>query len=129
MPKIKKNLRDKSGREIATHLAKAALAKKAENLVVLDVRGLASYTDYLVIMSGRSTRHTQGLADAVDEVLRSKRVSATSSEGFNEGLWILLDYNDVVVHIFYTEVREFYNLEGLWHDAPRLVLETGGQEG
>ncbi|HEB68357.1 MAG TPA: ribosome silencing factor, partial [Desulfobulbus sp.] len=76
-----------------------------------------------VLMSGHSTRHVQGLAEAIEGELRSKRVSSKHSEGLREGLWVLLDFGDVVVHIFYKDKREFYDLEGLWHDAPRIKLD------
>ena len=122
MKDVHKSLEDKTGEEIARIAAQAALDKKAEDLVVLDVRGLASFTDYFVIMSGRSTRHVQGLAEAVDSTLRQRRIKSSTSEGLNEGHWVLLDYNDVVVHIFYSETRSFYDLEGLWHDAPRISV-------
>lgn len=122
MKDVHKSLEGKTGEEIARIAAKAALDKKAEGLVVLDVRGLASFTDYFVIMSGRSTRHVQGLADAVDSTLRQRRIKSSTSEGLNEGHWVLLDYNDVVVHIFYSETRSFYDLEGLWHDAPKITV-------
>jgi len=122
MSKIRKKHRTKSSLEIARLCAHAALVKKAEDLIILDVRDLSSFTDYFVIMSGRSTRHVQGLAEAVDEELRSKRLSTANTEGMREGLWVLLDYDDVVVHIFYRETRTFYDLEGLWHDAPRVEI-------
>ena len=111
---------DLSSLEVAKLVSAAALDKKAENLIVLDVSEISSFADYFVIMSGRSTRHVQGLAEAIDSKIRSKRTKDTNSEGLREGLWVLLDYNDVVVHIFYNEVRKFYDLEGLWHDAPRI---------
>ena len=74
-------------------------------------------------MSGRSTRHVQALAEAIEAELNSKRISSRHAEGLQEGLWVLLDFGDLVAHIFYREQREFYNLEGLWHDAPRLDLK------
>ncbi|MFZ5774258.1 MAG: ribosome silencing factor [Thermodesulfobacteriota bacterium] len=127
MKKVHKDLQDKSGMELARLIAATALDKKAENVVALDVRGISSFTDFFVIMSGRSTRHVQGLAQAVEEALRHKRVKSAGTEGFNEGHWVLLDFNDVVVHIFYSETRAFYDLERLWHDAPRLALEGDSQ--
>ncbi|MGW8160636.1 MAG: ribosome silencing factor [Desulfobulbales bacterium] len=120
MQQIKKKYRQKSSREIAKLCARAAIEKKGENPVILDVRKLCSFTDFFVIVSGRSTRHVQGLAEAIESELRSKKLSASKAEGLNEGTWVLLDYNDVVVHIFYTETRKFYDIEGLWHDAPRI---------
>jgi len=105
---------------LAAACARIALDTKAEDLVVLDVRGLASFTDYFVIMSGRSTRHVQGLAEAIAGELHAKRVSSKHSEGLREGLWVLLDFGTVVAHIFYHENRKFYDLDGLWHDAPKL---------
>ncbi|HEB49520.1 MAG TPA: ribosome silencing factor [Desulfobulbus sp.] len=123
MRKLKKGYEEKSGRELAAICTRVALDTKALDLQVLDVRGLASFTDYFVIMSGRSARHVQGLAEAIESELRSKRVSSKHSEGLREGLWVLLDFGDVVVHIFYHETRTFYDLEGLWHDAPRLNAE------
>lgn len=123
MKKIRKKNIEKSSLEIARLVSRAALDKKAENLVILDVRKISSFTDYFVIMSGRSTRHVQGLAEAVDSELRSKRLKEGSTEGLQEGHWVLLDYGDVVVHVFYTDEREFYDLEGLWHDAPRVTVE------
>jgi len=123
MKKVHKDFQDASSLELARFAALAALDKKAEDLVVLDVRGLSSFTDFFVIMSGRSTRHVQGLAQAVDAVLRHKNVKDGNTEGLNEGHWVLLDYNDVIVHIFYSEDRSFYNIEGLWHDAPRVEIE------
>jgi ribosome-associated protein len=124
MRKLKKEHRQREGRELAAVCARIALDTKAEDLVVLDVRGLASFTDYFVIMSGRSTRHVQGLAEALESELSAKRISGKHSEGLREGLWVLLDFGEVVVHVFYSETRGFYDLEGLWHDAPRIDIDT-----
>lgn len=117
MQRLKKEYQDKSGLELAQICAHAAIDAKAEDLVILDVKGISSFTDYFVIMSGRSTRHVQGLAEAIEKEMRSKRVSTSNAEGLQEGMWVLLDFGDVVVHIFYHEQRKFYDLESLWHDA------------
>jgi ribosome-associated protein len=124
MKQIKKEYRDKSGEELARICAAAALDTKAEDLVILDVRGLTTFTEYFVIMSGRSTRHVQGLAEAIEGELRSKRVKASRAEGLQDGMWVLLDFDDVVVHIFYHEQRKFYDLEGLWHEAGKVTLKN-----
>lgn len=124
MKKLKKEHLNKSGLELAKLCAHVALEHKAEDLVVLDVHELTSFTDYFIIMSGRSTRHVQGLADSIEKELRAKRISNKFCEGLQEGLWVLLDYNDVVVHIFYKETRSFYDLDSLWHDAPKVEIET-----
>ncbi len=118
MKQIKKEYRDKTGEELAQICAQVALDSKAEDVVTIDVRGLASFTEHFVIMSGRSTRHVQGLAESIERELRSKRVKASRAEGLQDAMWVLLDFDDVVVHIFYHEQREFYDLEGLWHEAP-----------
>lgn len=123
MKKIKKEYRDKSGLEIAQKCAQVAQDHKAEDIVLLDVQGMSAFTDYFVIMSGRSTRHVQGLAENLEGALRSKRVKTSRAEGLQEGMWVLLDFDDVIVHIFYHDQRAFYDLEGLWHDAVRVPLE------
>jgi ribosome-associated protein len=123
MQQAKKKHRKKTSTELARLCVHAAIEKKAEDPLILDVRELCSFTDYFVIMSGRSTRHVQGLAEAIEAELRSKRLSTTKAEGLQEGTWVLLDFNDVVVHIFYSESRKFYDIEGLWHDAPRISLD------
>ncbi len=128
MKKLKKEHSEKSGRELAALCVRVAADSKAEDLVVLDVRGLASFTDYFVLMSGRSTRHVQGLAEAIEDELRAKRVSSKHAEGLREGHWVLLDFGDLVVHIFYHEKRRFYDLEGLWHEAPTLNPDTLARE-
>jgi len=122
MQQVKKEHRKKTSLELVKLCVRAAIEKKAEDPVILDVRKLCSFTDYFVVISGRSTRHVQGLAEAIESELRSKRLSTSKSEGLREGTWVLLDYNDVVVHIFYSETRKFYDIEGLWHDAPRISL-------
>ncbi len=129
MKKVQKRFTDKDSIALARIIANTAIDKKAEDLIIMDVRGLAAFTDFFVIMSGRSTRHVQSLAESIDKEVSSKRLSSSNTEGLQEGQWVLLDYNDVVVHIFYEESRKFYDLEGLWHDAPRLaVTEESAQE-
>lgn len=128
MKKVSKKLQLRSGVEVARLAAAAAIDKKGEDVIILDVRGICSFTDYFVIASGRSTRHVQGLADAIDAALRSKKLKSTNTEGLQEGHWVLLDYDDVVVHLFYWETRPFYNLEGLWHDGVPVALEEPGGE-
>lgn len=123
MRHFKKQYQDMDGRDLAAACVRIAQDVKAQDLIVLDVRGIASFTDYFIIMSGQSTRHVQGLAEAIEEELRAKRASSKHSEGLRDGLWVLLDLGDVVVHVFYHEQRAFYNLEGLWHDAPRLDVD------
>ncbi|MCP3889642.1 MAG: ribosome silencing factor [Desulfobulbaceae bacterium] len=123
MRQIKKEFRDKSGHDLAQVCAQAALDTKAEELVILDVRGLTTFTEYFVIMNGKSTRHVQALAETIEGELRSKRINASKAEGLQEGMWILLDFDDVVVHIFYHEQRKFYDLEGLWSDGKTVEVE------
>ena len=123
MKQIQKKHQTKSSLELARLAGRAALDKKAEDLIILDVRSLSSFTDYFVIMSGRSTRHVQGLAEAVNSALCKKRNRESTTEGLREGLWVLLDYDDVVIHIFYHESRSFYDLEGLWHEAHRIDIK------
>jgi ribosome-associated protein len=121
MKLIKEEYREKSGQELAQICASIALDSQAEELLILDVRGLSTFTDYFVIMNGKSTRHVQALAEAIEGKLRSKRVKVSNAEGLTEGVWVLLDFDDVIVHIFYHEQRKFYNLEGLWSDAKRVT--------
>lgn len=124
MKKIKEEYRELPGEELAQICAKAALDIKAQELVILDVRGLTTFTDYFVIMSGTSSRHVQALAESVEGELRSKRVRTARAEGLKEGMWVLLDFDDVVVHIFYHDQRSFYDLEGLWGDAKKIAVRV-----
>ncbi|HSH12345.1 MAG TPA: ribosome silencing factor [Desulfurivibrionaceae bacterium] len=120
MKKIQKKYRDLPAEELLRIICRLADDQKAQELLVLDVRGLASFADYFVLLSGTSTRHVQGLADAIDGEIGSKRMKSGDTEGLNDGNWVLLDYNDIVVHVFHHETRSYYDLEGLWHDAPRV---------
>ena len=110
------------GRTRALECARAALDKKAVDLVVLDVGGLTSIADYLVICTGRSDRQVQAIAQAVDEELRKQGSRPIAIEGMTRGQWVLIDFTDVIVHVFYKPVREFYDLERLWEHAPRVQL-------
>ena len=123
MIKQKQKKQAQNGLELAKACARIALDAKAEDLIILDVQGIVSFTDYFVIMNGRSTRHVQGLAEAIEGEFRSKLIKASHAEGLQEGMWVLLDFDDVIIHIFYYDQRKFYNLEGLWHDARRIELE------
>jgi ribosome-associated protein len=124
MKQIKKEFIDNSGHDLAQICANAGLDTKAEDVVILDVRGLTTFTEYFVIMNGKSTRHVQALAEAVEGKLRSKRVKESSAEGLQEGMWVLLDFDDVVVHVFYHEQRKFYDIEGLWSEAKQIEVES-----
>lgn len=120
MKQLKNEYRDLDGLELARICSRIAQDNKAEDVVALDVREMSSFTDFFVLMSGRSTRHVQALAESMENELRSKRIKTSRAEGLQEGKWVLLDFGDVIVHVFYHEQREFYDLEGLWHDAPRV---------
>lgn len=101
----------------------AALDKKAENVQVLDVSGISSFSDFFVICSGHSTRHVQGIVRAIEETLDLQKIHPRGIEGLEQAQWVLMDYNDLVVHVFYNPVREFYDLESLWSEAKTVVLE------
>jgi ribosome-associated protein len=95
------------------------LDKKALDVVLLDVRGMTSYADWFVLGSGESERQVNATAEHVREKLRDEGWRTIGQEGFETGHWVLLDYGEVVVHLFSTEVRAFYDLDGLWADAPK----------
>ena len=103
-------------------LAKFALDRKACDLVVLDVRELTSVADYFIICSGRSDRQVQSIAQGLQENGAEEGFRPFAVEGIQRGHWVLMDYSDVIVHIFYEPVREFYDLDGLWGHAPRARL-------
>lgn len=111
----------------------AAGEKKANDLVVLDLREVASFTDYFVIASGTNVRQVQAVADEVQEQLRKRlNVKPARVEGYNSAEWVLLDYGDFIFHVFEEKSRRFYDLERLWRDAARVPLppdEAGGGGG
>jgi len=100
-------------------------AHKAQDLVVLKVKELCSFADYFLICSGTSRRQVLALAQHLEEDLSRAGVKPLGVEGLQEGLWVLLDYNGLVIHIFSQALREFYDLEGLWAEAPQVAVEKG----
>jgi ribosome-associated protein len=114
--------KEKSSAETALALVGAALEKKASELVLLEVREFTSIADYFIICSGRSDRQVQSIAQGVQEAARDAEIAAISVEGLTRGHWVLMDFADVIVHVFYQPVREFYDLDGLWADAPKVQL-------
>lgn len=100
----------------------SALDKKASDLVLLEVREFTSIADYFIICSGRSDRQVQSIAQGIQESAHQAGIAPSSVEGMGRGHWVLMDFADVIVHIFYQPVREFYDLEALWSDAPRVEL-------
>ena len=106
--------------KLAHRIAELALDKKALDVLILDVRGKTSYADYVVIASGESDRQVAATAEHVRAQLKQEQaLSAIGSEGLETASWVLLDYGEVVVHLFLQEARAFYDLEGLWADAAR----------
>ena len=108
--------------EIYVTALNAACDKKARDVVVLDLREVASFTDYFLISTGASTRQAQTISDAVENALRAADRRPMHSEGYSNGQWILLDYGDLIVHTFVEATRKFYDLERLWRDAQRVPL-------
>jgi ribosome-associated protein len=100
----------------------AAQEKKAEDIVVLNIGAISSFTDHFILCSGNSARQTQAIAGGVEEKLREAGLRPLGVEGRQVGQWILLDYGDFIVHIFTPEKREFFNLERLWNKAPRVAV-------
>ena len=99
---------------------KAALGRKAFDLVILDVRDLTSIADVFIICSGRSNRQVAAIAEFIQVELKKHGIRPLSVEGKKEGHWVLLDYGHVIIHVFYEPVRSFYDLEGLWIDAKKI---------
>lgn len=104
--------------------ARAAIDKKAEQVRILDLTGVSSFTDYFVICSGASDRQSQTIADNVEFELRTHGVKPIAQEGYGEGRWILTDFGDVVMHVFQEGLRDYYDLENLWGDAPRVAIPS-----
>ncbi len=121
--KGKRPLKPVDSKEKAVLLAREASRFMAGDLVVLDVSGFSSFADYFIICTGKSSRQVQGISDNLENSLKDAGIRPLGIEGKREGHWVLMDYGDVIIHIFYEPVRHFYDLESLWADAPRLDWE------
>ncbi|MDX1644443.1 MAG: ribosome silencing factor [Thermoanaerobaculia bacterium] len=112
--------------EIPTRVRSAVAAiqdRKARDLLVLELAEISDFTDFFLLSTGSSERQVRAIADAVDERLREDGVRALHIEGYEHGQWVLMDYGDFLVHIFYEPTREYYQLERLWADAPNVTPE------
>jgi ribosome-associated protein len=122
-PKIATN----ESRERAVAAARAAASKLGADIVILDVRKLIVITDYFVVATGGTERQVRTIVEAVEKALKDAGERPVRREGQSEGRWVLLDYVDVVVHVFAQEERGYYDLERLWRDAPTLEWEEEGR--
>ena len=113
---------NETSHELAKMIAELALEKKAEDIVVLDVKQQAGFTNYFVIASANSDVHMKTLADYIEDELSQYEVKVWHKEGYENRKWILMDYVDVVVHLFDRETREYYDLETLWADAEKTII-------
>ena len=113
-----------SARKTALAVAEAALERKAMNVVIMDVAGKVDYADFVVVMSGRSDRQVAAIAKNIEgDVKKATGVRCLSREGLPQARWVLLDFGDVIVHVFHEDSRGYYDLESLWLDAPRVPIE------
>ncbi len=122
--KAKKPREATGARETALAIAQAGLDKKALQVEIIDVQGKVDYADYVVVMSGRSDRQVNAIAQGIERDLRTNHgVRCLGVEGLPQGHWALMDFGDVVVHVFHEDTRGYYDLEALWIDAARLELD------
>jgi ribosome-associated protein len=117
-----------AAREMALALATAGMDKKALGIEILDVTGKVDYADFLVVMTGRSDRHVHAIAMGIEEAMHRRKLSPLSTEGLTSATWVLLDFGDVVVHVFQEEARALYDIEGLWIDAGRVPVPDEERE-
>jgi ribosome-associated protein len=111
-----------NGKEQVLLCVNASLKNKAKNLIILNVKESSSFADYFIICSGTSDRQVQAITAAIQENLKAYGILPLGIEGERLGKWVLMDYEDVVIHIFYEPVREFYDIERLWSDAQRMEV-------
>ncbi|HVV48542.1 MAG TPA: ribosome silencing factor [Polyangia bacterium] len=111
-------------RALAVAAMEAALDKRALDPVLIDVSAMGSYTDFIGVVSGRSDRQVDAIAEAIGQAMKARGLFPLGREGEGTGRWTLLDFGGFVVHVFYHPVREFYDLESLWIEAPRVKLEV-----
>lgn len=116
-------------RRIALLAAEAGLEKKATGIEIIDVGGKVDYADYLVLMTGQSDRNVAAIAHEVDAALARAGVRSASIEGLPAAHWVLIDFIDVVVHVFQRDARSLYDLDGLWMDAARVPIDSNGERG
>ena len=121
---IKTDVADESGLDFAHKALEAGLDKKALEPLLLDVRGLCSYANYILVLSGRSDRQVEAIANAIALELKTAGNPAIGTEGTKSGLWALMDFGDLIVHVFHHPVREHYDLESRWIDAGRVDIEV-----
>jgi ribosome-associated protein len=105
--------------------AKLAIERKAEDIVVLDMKKVANFCDYFVICSASSHKRAGAIAELIEEKFDEHSLVLKSSQGKKEGMWILLDYFDVVIHIFFKDIRDYYSLDRLWAEAKRVHVPKG----
>ena len=110
-------------KELAKEIAELILSKKGYDIKILELKGLTTIEDYFVLCTGDSTTQVKAIADNIDKELRDNGIKCYHKEGYDSLNWVLLDYVDVVVHVFKTEARGFYNLEKFWGDAPIEIVE------
>ena len=111
-------------RTLAIAAMEAALDKRALEPVLIDVSGIGSYTDFIGVVSGRSDRQVDAIAEGITQALKAHGLRPIGQEGSGSGRWTLLDFGAFVIHVFYHPVREFYDLESLWIEAPRVKLDV-----
>lgn len=116
-----------TSRMLAKKVAEQAIGKKARDVVLIDLRKKSSATDFFVVCTGDSDTQVKAIADGIRDGMHDSGFNAWHTEGFQARLWILLDYVDVVVHVFHKDVRSFYNLERLWSDAKIHPVEDTGK--
>jgi len=105
----------------------ATLQKKAKEIIVLNLKNISAFTDYMIICSGTSQREVQAISESIQKFLKEAGIRPLGVEGEANGQWILLDYDDVVISVFYEPIRAFYDLENLW-DAPRMKVNENKKE-
>jgi ribosome-associated protein len=110
--------------EMVTAVADLAADRKALDIVQLDLRGMIGYADYFVIATGRTDRQTRAIHDGIHAGMKARGILPRRVEGVSEARWILMDYLDVVVHVFTPDTREYYRLEQLWGEAPSMAFEV-----
>ena len=113
-------------RKLAEFCAQRCLDKKAENVIILDLEDKSSVADYFVVCSGFSDRQVAAIADFVSDEARKYGAKVYAEEGMKEGRWALIDLGAVIVHVFQDHLRDFYSLESLWRDAPRILVKDDG---